>query len=300
MIFVAALDVAPAKSPASSITVRSPRIWASRAHPAPVAPPPITQTSNDLPAISWSCWFRDFINSPAPFSKCYFCAESEYRHVGYARICANVDVILKNRLDEEVRFHLKRIVCLKSLFRSKKRRARGYSNGVEWIADLGVHESKRNSILRPAWYRSVVAEPRGGLTVFPVEVSGAPVETNRGIETAVRSRLGAVQRLIRACVDQVVAAALNSGGVCKLAGIIRRAELVGARISFSTHLGFVLLVARETDFRGKHGRIPDREVEARGILFVRVAVAGENSRFNVQSSPEKELDLGRGRTCGVK
>src|SRR5438876_9240851 len=52
MIFVDLLEVAPAKSPASTSTVSKPRRRASSAQPAPVAPPPITQTSKDsLPMV---------------------------------------------------------------------------------------------------------------------------------------------------------------------------------------------------------------------------------------------------------
>src|SRR5277367_4427732 len=57
MIFVDLLEVAPAKSRASTRTVFRPRSCASSAQPAPVAPPPITQTSND-----W-LWMLDSVSS---------------------------------------------------------------------------------------------------------------------------------------------------------------------------------------------------------------------------------------------
>ena len=43
-------DVPDAKSAFSTSAVRSPRLAASRATPAPVTPPPMTRTSNESPA----------------------------------------------------------------------------------------------------------------------------------------------------------------------------------------------------------------------------------------------------------
>src|SRR5580700_8742191 len=68
MIFVDLLEVAPAKSPASTSTVFKPRSCASSAQPAPVAPPPITQTSNAWLLILDSVSSRVLIGSPAPNS----------------------------------------------------------------------------------------------------------------------------------------------------------------------------------------------------------------------------------------
>src|ERR1035438_6561723 len=69
MILVDLLDVAPAKSPASTSTVFKPRSCASRAQPAPVAPPPITQTSNDFASMLRSVSSRLLMKSPVPNSR---------------------------------------------------------------------------------------------------------------------------------------------------------------------------------------------------------------------------------------
>src|ERR1700676_4988507 len=61
MILVAALEVAPAKSPASRRTVRIPRNCASSALAAPVAPPPITHKSNCCPAMLFSSFVLAFM-----------------------------------------------------------------------------------------------------------------------------------------------------------------------------------------------------------------------------------------------
>src|SRR5271155_5594933 len=66
MIFVDLLEVAPAKSPASTRTVFKPRSCASSAQPAPVAPPPMTQTSNDWPLMLESVSSRVLIEFPVP------------------------------------------------------------------------------------------------------------------------------------------------------------------------------------------------------------------------------------------
>src|SRR5690348_7813235 len=51
MSFVEALEVAEPKSPASTRTVFKPRSCASKAQPAPEAPPPITQRSYEVAPI---------------------------------------------------------------------------------------------------------------------------------------------------------------------------------------------------------------------------------------------------------
>ena len=61
MSFVELLEVAQAKSPASTRTVLSPRSWASKAHPAPVAPPPITHRSKLSFSIPFQAAARLFI-----------------------------------------------------------------------------------------------------------------------------------------------------------------------------------------------------------------------------------------------
>src|ERR1700722_5827874 len=66
MIFVDLLEVAPAKSPASTSTVFKPRSCASSAQPAPVAPPPMTHTSKDRPLMLDSVSSRLLVGSPVP------------------------------------------------------------------------------------------------------------------------------------------------------------------------------------------------------------------------------------------
>src|SRR5260370_7298445 len=96
MILVAALEVAPAKSPASRRTVRIPRSCASSAQAEPVAPPPITHRSN--------CWPEMFLSSStllftsAPRSKCDFGPEPQNRGVLQRGIPTYGCVILKSPL----------------------------------------------------------------------------------------------------------------------------------------------------------------------------------------------------------
>src|SRR6185503_1965539 len=67
MIFVAELEVAPAKSPVSTSATLRPRSRASRAQAAPTAPPPITHWSKDFPTMFCRTIWRDFIlNSHFP------------------------------------------------------------------------------------------------------------------------------------------------------------------------------------------------------------------------------------------
>src|SRR5258706_10324120 len=119
MIFVAALEVAPAKSPASRSNVRIPRNCASSAQAEPVAPPPITHKSN--------CWPEMFVSSStllftsAPESKCDFGSEPQNRGVRQRGIATYVCVILKCGLHQPVGPDLQQIVKLECFFRTDRR-----------------------------------------------------------------------------------------------------------------------------------------------------------------------------------
>src|SRR5260370_9242140 len=119
MILVAALEVAPAKSPASRSTVRIPRSCASSAQAEPVAPPPITHKSNCRPEMFFSSPTLLFMS--APESKCDLRPEPQNRCVRPSGIATHVGVILKCGLHQEIRRHLKRIVQLDCFFRTKPR-----------------------------------------------------------------------------------------------------------------------------------------------------------------------------------
>src|SRR6266481_2327532 len=112
MILVAALEVAPAKSPASRSNVRIPRSCASSPQAEPVAPPPITHRSN--------CWPEMFVSSStllftsAPESKCDFGSEPQNRGVRQRGIATYVCVILKCGLHQP-------IVQLECFFRTERR-----------------------------------------------------------------------------------------------------------------------------------------------------------------------------------
>src|SRR6267378_6960428 len=119
MILVAALEVAPAKSPASRSTVRIPRSCASSAQAEPVAPPPITHRSNCWPEMFFSSSTLLFMS--APESKCDLGPEPQNRGVRQRGIATYVGVILKCGLQQKVRGHLQGIVQLECFFRTKPR-----------------------------------------------------------------------------------------------------------------------------------------------------------------------------------
>src|SRR6201984_3470729 len=139
MILVAALEVAPAKSPASRSTVRIPRSCASSAQAEPVAPPPITHRSNCRPEMF--CSSSTLLFMSAPESECDLGPEPQNRGVRQRGIAAYVGVILKCGLHQEVRRHLQRIVQLDCFFRTKERAAKRCFEVPIRITDLAIHET---------------------------------------------------------------------------------------------------------------------------------------------------------------
>src|ERR1700739_5142717 len=93
MILVAALEVAPAKSPASRSTVRIPRSCASSAQAEPVAPPPITHRSNCRPEMFMSSSTLLFMS--APESERDLGPEPKNRGVRQSGVATYVGVVLK-------------------------------------------------------------------------------------------------------------------------------------------------------------------------------------------------------------
>src|SRR5438128_2254294 len=168
MILVAALDVAPAKSPASSSTVRIPRSCASSAQAEPVAPPPITHRSNCWLAIFFSSSVLLFIASP---SKCDLGPESQDRCIRQIRIPADFNVILKCRLQQKVQCHLEGIVQLECFFRTKQRTTQQRSEISKRVADLAVDETGSNAVFCPVPKWSIEAHTRCDLLVFTAYVT---------------------------------------------------------------------------------------------------------------------------------
>src|SRR5260370_5240646 len=148
MILVAALEVAPAKSPASRSTVRIPRSCASSAQAEPVAPPPITHRSNCWPEMFFSS--STLLFTSVPQSKCDLGPEPQNRGVRQRGIATYVGVILKCGLHQKVRGHLQRIVQLECFFRTKPLTAHYLSEIAESIADLPIHETNANAVLGTA------------------------------------------------------------------------------------------------------------------------------------------------------
>src|SRR5580692_421321 len=188
MILVAALDVAPAKSPASSSTVLIPRSCASSAQADPVAPPPMTHRSNGWPAILFNSSVLLFIASP---SKCDLGPESQDRCIRQVRIPAYADVVLKCRLQQKVRRHLQRIVQLECFFGTKHRATQQSSEISERIADLAVDETGSNAVFCPVPKWCIEAHTRCDLLVFTAYVARAPVKAKGRVQSPVRSRMGA-------------------------------------------------------------------------------------------------------------
>src|SRR5258708_29130842 len=148
MCWVAEVKVAPERPPLSRKRVQSPPSPASSAKAEPVAPPPITHRSN--------CWPEMFLSSStllfmgAPESKCDLGPEPKNRGVRQRGIAAYVGVVLKCRLDQEVRRNLQRIVQLNCFFLTKERAAKRCFEVPVRIANLAIHETNPNAVLRPA------------------------------------------------------------------------------------------------------------------------------------------------------
>src|SRR5580704_17294445 len=229
MILVAALEVAPAKSPASRRTVRIPRSFASRAQAEPVAPPPITHRSNCWPAMLFSSSVLLLMASST--SKCDLGPESQDRCIRQIRICTYTDVVLKCGLQQKVRGQLQRIVQLECFFSTKQRTTQQRSEISERIADLAKHQTNANVVLRAAFKRSIDAGPCRDLNIFAAYIARAIVKANRCIQSSVRTGVWAVQSLTSHPIDQIVAAALETGGAGKLAAVVDTAEFVFTRIS---------------------------------------------------------------------
>src|SRR6266481_809522 len=289
MILVAALEVAPAKSPASRRTVRIPRSRASSAQAEPVAPPPITHRSN--------CWPEMFLSSStllfmgAPESKCDLGPEPKNRGVRQRGIAAYVGVVLKCRLDQEVRRHLQRIVQLNCFFRTKERAAKRCFEVPVRIANPAIHETNPNAVLRPALKWSIDADSRRNLKVFAAYVARAIVKAKRCIQSAVRTSIRAVQSLACHPIDEIVAAALDAGGTRELATVVDTAEFVFAGISFSCQIA---------GFEQKVRTIPNCEVGAGRILLIGMPVAGHDRALDVEMTRWRNENLRSGRACGVE
>src|SRR5258708_7691840 len=148
MILVAALEVAPAKSPASRSTVRIPRNCASSAQAEPVAPPPITHRSNCRSEMLFSSSSLLFIN--APESECDLGPEPQNRGVRQRGIAAYVGVISKCGLHREVGRPLQRVVQLDCFSRTKERAAKRCFEVQIRITDLAKHKTNANPVLRTA------------------------------------------------------------------------------------------------------------------------------------------------------
>src|SRR5260370_20415855 len=125
-----------------------PRSCASSAQAEPVAPPPITHRSNCWPEMFFSSSTLLFMS--ARESKCDLRPEPQNRGVRQSGIATNVDVVLKCGLQQQVRRRLKGIVQLERFFSTKRRTTQQRSEISERIADLAIHETNANAVLRTA------------------------------------------------------------------------------------------------------------------------------------------------------
>src|SRR5215510_224170 len=206
MILVAALDVEPAKSPASSSTVRIPRSCASRAQADPVAPPPMTHRSNCCPEMLCSSSALVFIFTLKVLER-YFRPESQDRCIRQIGIGTYTDVILKYGLKQEVRGDLKGIVHFVCFFRAKECPPEQFAELLERIADLAIHEGTSNAVFFSVLKRSIQSRTRRELNVFSAHVTGTIVKTECCIEAPLRSGIGTEDSLACHPVDQMVPAA---------------------------------------------------------------------------------------------
>src|SRR5258705_497602 len=289
MILVAALEVALAKSPASRSTVRIPRSCASSAQAEPVAPPPITHRSN--------CWPEMFVSSStllftsAPGSKCDLGPEPQNWGVRQRGIATYVCVILKCGLHQPVGPDLQRIVQLECFFRTERRATQQRSEVSERIADLAVHETNAYAVLRTARKGSIDAGSGRDLNVFAAYIARAVVKANRCIQPAVRTGVRTVQSLARHSIDQIVAAALDAGGIRKTAAVVHTARPVfnGGRST-----------PQITGFGQKVRRIANCEVGPGRILLVGIPVASRDGALHVEVTHWRDENLRSRRTCRIE
>ena len=218
-----------------------------------------------------------FHKVPQYKSKVDLRAEPQDSCIRNSGIGAHIDVVLKHRLEENVRSHVKSIVQFDGLFRAQQRQANARFRKAEGIADLAVHHCESDGVLEPAWNQPIIAKTSSDLAVLPVDIIRAPVKADRHIKASVRSGLRAVQRLVDLPVDEVVPAAPDSRGVRKFSAIIRGTEFEGARVGFLQvpTRSWTLVSVGVPSFEQEIGAVLYHETQPCRILLVRAAVAGD-------------------------
>src|SRR5271168_2854758 len=159
-------------------------------------------------------------------------AESQNWSIRQMRITADIRVILKRRLPEQVRRYLHGVVDFDGLFGTEGGQTQKCAGRAEGIADFAIDKSEGQAVLVAVRYQAVIAEPRGELTVLAIQLSGTPVVSRQHVQPAIRPRIWAIHGLIHTKINQVVSARFNSLRIGKFARVIRGTEFVVARIAF--------------------------------------------------------------------
>jgi hypothetical protein len=86
---------------------------------------------------------------------------------------ANVDVVLKGRLQQNAARYLNRVVQLDCFFRTERGKPYASSSGTELIADFAVYDAEREAIMIPVRNDPVVAEPSRDLLILLVYLTSS-------------------------------------------------------------------------------------------------------------------------------
>src|SRR5271170_8018095 len=159
--------------------------------------------------------------------------ESQNWSIRQMRITADIRVILKRWLPEQVWRYLHRVVEFDGLFGTERGQTQKYAGRAKRIADFAIDKGERQAVLVAVRDQTVIAESRGELGVLAVQLSGTPVVSCQQIQSAIRPGVWAIHGLIGPKINQIVSARFNPLRIVEFACVIRGTEFVVARVGFA-------------------------------------------------------------------
>jgi hypothetical protein len=168
----------------------------------------------------------------------------------------------------------------------------------KWFADLAVDEAGGYAILLPTSKRSVKSRSGCDLNVFAADVSGAPIESESRVESAIRTCLHAEQGLICLAINRIVTSAQVPGWVRKVSAVVYGAELVNAGVGLTARQARLRCtsVGRRIHevpcLEKKVWGIPNRKMKAGGILMIGVSIPGHHGTLHIEIPHWREPYLG--------
>src|SRR5208282_1408820 len=196
MILVAAVEAPLPKSDPSSRTVFRPRNCESSAEPDPVAPAPMTQTSNVFVTMLSSASRRLFTGPLFPLTGVHLQAASSKQHadsksqnagVPALRIRPQAPVVLIIRLQHPPGSDLKQVRQLHSLFRSENRETLIEVRRIEGVADFAVDQGRAQRIAGAMRKQPNIASAECCLRVQLVHISRAVIIREKRVEPLARA-----------------------------------------------------------------------------------------------------------------